>query len=90
MEQLRLERSEAEALGRDLVAWITAEAVLAVQELDENEQADGEAYAEVDVALPFGLRIGLPEETRRPRICCLVYPNGDFTGDCCPEKHEED
>ena len=90
MENLRYEPGDAETFGRGIQEAVEHEAGQLVTELDLGRFADQDGYVEVDVAIPFSLRIGTDSDLARPRICCIRYPNGDVWGSCCPEDMEED
>ena len=90
MENLRLEPTDAEKFGRGIQERVHQEAALLVTQLDLGRFADEDGYVEVDVAIPFRLRIGAQSPLARPRICCIRYPNGEYSGTCCPEDWEED
>ena len=90
MENLRYDPTDAETFGRGIQERVREEAVQLVDERDLGRFADEDGYVEVDVAIPFRLRIGAASDVARPRICCIRYPNGDVWGTCCPEDWEED
>ena len=89
MENLRYQHSEAEAFGRGLHERVKAEAEQLVAELDLARFADDDGFVDVDVAIPFSIRVGASGDTHRPQVCCIAYPGGDFIGTCCPEDMEE-
>ena len=90
MENLRYEPADAEKFGRGIQEHVHEEAEHLVADLELGRFADEDGYVEVDVAVPFRLRVGAASDVARPLVCCVRYPNGDFWGTCCPEDMEED